>query len=158
MASNAIAIRIDTSQMRNLSGRFKSAALHVKPLADLILDRIAHRLWIDVQKHVPLKTGKLANSFYIQSEGKKRHLDSDSTYLEAVVHGTKPHYIRPRYKKALWWPELSHPIPYVGPPMTRIHPGTQANPFLDEAIAELEQELDGILDFFADGITFEVTA
>lgn len=38
--------------------------------------------------------------------------------------GTPPHVIRPKTKKALWWPGAAHPVRHVD------HPGQPARPFV----------------------------
>lgn len=43
-------------------------------------------------------------------------------------------YIFPRHKSALWWPGLAHPIAFVGPPMTRRHPGVVGTHWADRVI------------------------
>jgi hypothetical protein len=54
-------------------------------------------------------------------------------YAPPVHFGFGPRNIYPRVKRALWWPGLSHPIPMVGPPVTRVHPGYKGNQYLYEA-------------------------
>lgn len=51
-----------------------------------------------------------------------------------LEEGTRPHEINPRNKQALWWPGLSHPISKVGPPVTKLHPGTPAYHWLETGI------------------------
>ena len=48
-------------------------------------------------------------------------------YAIFIELGTKAHIIRPRNKRALYWPGASHPVPRVH------HPGTEANPVLQNA-------------------------
>jgi hypothetical protein len=45
-------------------------------------------------------------------------------YAAAVELGTRAHIIRPKNKKALYWPGASHPVPLVH------HPGSKAKPYL----------------------------
>ena len=44
-----------------------------------------------------------------------------------ITGGTKPHIIRPKRKKALWWEGAEHPVKIVH------HPGTKANKFTGRA-------------------------
>jgi len=48
-------------------------------------------------------------------------------YALYVHEGTRPHIIRPRTKKALFWKGAAHPVKLVH------HPGTKPNRFLSEA-------------------------
>ncbi|MFA6358706.1 MAG: hypothetical protein WCY09_08645 [Candidatus Omnitrophota bacterium] len=41
--------------------------------------------------------------------------------------------------RALSWPGLEHPVKWVGEPYTMRHPGSAANPFIDEAYVEAER-------------------
>jgi len=53
-------------------------------------------------------------------------------YLE---EGTKPHIIKPKRKKALYWKGAKHPVKSVN------HPGTKAYPILEETLRENKDEL-----------------
>ncbi len=52
---------------------------------------------------------------------------STAQYLEM---GTRPHEIRPKTKKALFWPGAAHPVKVVH------HPGTKSYPFMYPALEE----------------------
>jgi hypothetical protein len=52
-------------------------------------------------------------------------------YAKWVLEGTAPHEIRPREKRALFWPGADHPVAVVN------HPGTQPNRFPERAITPL---------------------
>jgi hypothetical protein len=49
-------------------------------------------------------------------------------YGKLVVHGTRPHVILPRTKRALFWPGAGHPLRRVQ------HPGTKPSPFPARAV------------------------
>ena len=56
-------------------------------------------------------------------------------YALGLELGTPPHIIRPRNKKALYWPGAEHPVKLVH------HPGTRAQPHLRPAADRLYPQL-----------------
>ena len=79
----------------------------------------------------------------------RRGITTDIRGLEAIIHtsnikyapmvefGTKPHIIRAKNKKALYWKGAKHPIKKVN------HPGSKAKPYL---IPAFNQEKDQFLE------------
>jgi hypothetical protein len=59
---------------------------------------------------------------------------SNIKYARGVEEGTKPHIIRAKGKKALYWKGAKHPVKSVR------HPGSRAKPFLIPAF-EKEKEV-----------------
>ena len=49
---------------------------------------------------------------------------SNIKYASMVEKGTRPHIIKPKNKKALYWKGASHPVKQVN------HPGSKAKPYL----------------------------
>ncbi|WP_256096566.1 HK97 gp10 family phage protein [Streptomyces sp. LUP30] len=102
--------------------------------------RAVDRTRIDVQnearRRAPVDTGRLRSSIVSRTEGGGRNLGyvvgSNVNYAAAVEYGTSPHVIKPKYKKALYWPGAAHPVAQVN------HPGTRAQPFLRPAIEMTE--------------------
>ena len=62
---------------------------------------------------------------------------SNIEYAIIVEKGSKPHIIRPKNKKALYWKGATHPVKQVN------HPGSKAKPFL---IPAFEKEKDQFLE------------
>jgi len=56
-------------------------------------------------------------------------------YALAVILGTRPHVIRPRRKKALYWPGADHPVKSVQ------HPGTRGRDFVRPVADRLYPQL-----------------
>jgi len=77
--------------------------------------------------------------------------------VSLLTTGTRPHMIYPRFKEALWWPGLGHPIPWVGPPYTRVHPGTRPNLFVKSALAKYGFGDDRHAQFIADATVIGIT-
>jgi hypothetical protein len=92
----------------------------VGPLADDIAE--------DAGRSAPRKTGALSGSYgVVKPRLLVRHVGSSLEYADFVERGTDPHEIRPRLKRALWWPGAAHPVRRVQ------HPGTRAQPHLRPA-------------------------
>jgi len=51
--------------------------------------------------------------------------------------------------KALAWPGIDHPVKWVGEPYTARHPGSAANPFINEAHAEAERTEEQLMTQYA---------
>ena len=89
----------------------------------------AHAVKRNVQKVTPKKTGALSRSIAARQQSANTWVIQEGKfYGEFVRHGARggkggSGYIFPVRKKALYWQGLDHPIPFVGPPMTSLHPG-----------------------------------
>ena len=68
---------------------------------------------------------------------------SNVKYAIIVEKGSKPHIIRPKNKKALYWKGASRPIKLVN------HPGSRAKPFL---IPAFESEKDKFIENLKEAI------
>lgn len=87
------------------------------------LDRRAKAAVDAGREACPVKRGWLRASIHAEQNGAGRTVIMGSThapYARFVEYGTRPHYIYPRLKKALWWPTAGHPRRSV------YHPGTRA--------------------------------
>lgn len=74
--------------------------------------------------NTPRRTGATAASVNATVNGGGSsvtgYFGSDSEIFGYLERGTRPHVIRPRFKKALFWPGARHPVKMVR------HPGTKA--------------------------------
>ena len=61
---------------------------------------------------------------------------SNIKYARGVEFGTRPHLIKPKNKKALYWKGAKHPVKSVN------HPGSKAKPYL---IPAFESEKDNLI-------------
>lgn len=89
-----------------------------------------------------IASGRLMNSINAQAGGNSVTLASNVLYARIHQYGgaTGPREIKPRNKKALFWPGAAHPVRVVH------HPGSKipARPFLmfqDEDLAYLQRKL-----------------
>lgn len=101
--------------------------------------RIADECAIRVAAHAPVGQGPMAGRLRDDIHGTAEmtatgvHITVISGVPEAafVIEGTSPHPIDPVNKKALMWPGAAHPVRHVN------HPGTQPNPFGEQAKDEI---------------------
>ncbi len=89
-------------------------------MRDLALDAVRE------QKHLaPVKTGNLRRTIHVgRITARSAETIASANYAAHVEFGTRPHEIRPRTKKALFWKGARHPVRRVQ------HPGTRARPFM----------------------------
>ena len=87
----------------------------------------------EAKKLVPVKTGLLQGSIRMKPTANLGGRligywgSFNVKYAIYVELGTKPHIIRPKNKKALYWPGAAHPVMVVH------HPGTEKRPYLRPA-------------------------
>lgn len=85
------------------------------------------------------KSGVLFNSLMVgEVTDTSVEFGTNVPYAAAHQFGSKPYVIKPRLKKALYWPGATHPMRQVN------HPGLKARPFLGIS-ADDQQEVLAIL-------------
>lgn len=103
----------------------------------LAIKYTATEVWGNIRKEAPVDHGRLAGSFQLdQVDDLTYRIWSGVEYALAVHEGTKPHEIKPKTKKALYWEGARHPVKRV------MHPGTQANPYADRAIEQASSRMN----------------
>ncbi len=73
-------------------------------------------------------TGHLRRSISHKVSANEGIVSANTKYAEGVEKGTKPHIIRAKNKKALYWQGAKHPVRVVN------HPGSKAKPYLIPAL------------------------
>ena len=73
-------------------------------------------------------TGHLKRSISRKVSANEGIVSANTKYAEGVEKGTKPHIIRAKNKKALYWQGAKHPVKVVN------HPGSKAKPYLIPAL------------------------
>lgn len=68
-------------------------------------------------------------------------LESDSSVSGIIEFGSRPHIIRPKGNKFLFWPGAKHPVKKIK------HPGTPAFRVLGEATEEASEDICKTLEF-----------
>jgi len=105
------------------------------------IDNITADCVRDAKANVPKVTTMLQGSIQMRPAVMKGHNVAglwgsfNCAYVLTVELGSPPHIIRPRNKKALYWPGADHPVKLVH------HPGTKGKPFLRPAADRLYPQL-----------------
>lgn len=109
---------------KQLEARIKA----MKPSLEM-MQKVGLTIVSEAKRIVPHKTRNLSRSIHVVQVGKGFvEVEAGADYAGYVEFGTKAHLIRPRYKKALFWKGLKHPVPRVR------HPGTTARPYMVPAV------------------------
>lgn len=130
-----LAITVDISRLNQLSSMIGSA------MPDII-EKVATEVLQEVEKRTPMKTGNLRSNWIITKQGNNYIVENDTSYARYVVEGTRPHDIFPRNSSVLafqWHGNMVF--------AKRVHhPGTSPNPFVEDAVHEVENNLDLIVE------------
>jgi len=94
----------------------------------------------EAKKKTPYRTGTLRRSIHIETLKKSGSdvevaVGTDVSYAKSVEFGSGPRIIRPKTKKALFWPGAAHPVRLVH------HPGTKAHPYLRPALDDNKEKI-----------------
>jgi len=101
---------------------------HLAPAIDDLMGQLGGMIQQDAREFAPKKTGALAASIRYEVNSGILRVGSDLDLALWMEEGTRPHVIRPKNAKALFWPGAEHPYALVN------HPGTMAQPFLRPAL------------------------
>ena len=82
----------------------------------------------NLNKNGSVQTGHLRRSISRKVYINEGIVSANTKYAEGVEKGTKPHIIRAKKKKALYWQGANHPVKVVN------HPGSRAKPYLIPAL------------------------
>ncbi|EGK12961.1 phage tail component protein [Desmospora sp. 8437] len=122
----SIKVTFDASSMRAAISRIK--AYETQKIAGIkkAVQETAINVQREARKNAPVDTGRLRSSIrHNQTDGGfGAEVGTDVKYAPHIEFGTRPHTIRPKNKKALYWKGAKHPVKVVH------HPGTKARPFL----------------------------
>jgi len=106
-------------------------------------------------REAPFATGKLRGNIYARATGLTGMVGpnlSITPYAFIVHEGSRPHDIRPRFKKALYWKGALHPVKVVH------HPGTKANPFIERTVDIVRNPVDKIFKLAIDQVVNKLAA
>lgn len=97
------------------------------------LRRIAHRAALRLEaivktKTVPVRSGELRQSIHTSKFSDGWLVGTNKIYARAVHDGRPVLVIRPKNRKALYWPGAKHPVRKV------VSPARKARPYLREAL------------------------
>lgn len=103
--------------------------------------QLVQRMVLIAERHskreAPVKSGNLRRTVTSRVLSAERgEVGTNASYARAVHDGTRPHVIRPKRAKALFWQGARHPVRVVN------HPGSKANPFFERALRMARPEID----------------
>lgn len=88
------------------------------------------------KEEAPSREGTLRRSITSRASRDEGVIGTNVAYAGVVHGGSRPHIIRARNRKALFWPGATHPVRSVN------HPGTKANPFFERALDRNRDAID----------------
>ena len=130
-------IKIDTSELDKFSVYLKTKSEEDEKKIQKVLKNSA----MTIQKNA---ISNLTNNGSVNTGHLRRSISTKMGDMEATIHtsnlkyapmvefGTRPHIIRAKNKKALYWKGATHPVKQVN------HPGSKAKPYL---IPAFEKEI-----------------
>ena len=113
----------------------------VEALTRTVVAKTGHDTVAFGQELAPVDTGNLKSTIGVDiiDDGSGFEAGPTAEYGADVEYGTKAHVIRPRNKKALFWPGADHPVAQVN------HPGTAPQPYMRPAFEKATADLDDIV-------------
>ena len=131
-------IKIDSSDLNKFSVILRELPDEIKNDVRKLVKNSAFNIERDAKSSASVKTGHLRRSISTKMGDMEATIHtSNLKYAPMVEFGTKPHIIRAKNKKALYWKGAKHPIRKVN------HPGSKAKPYL---IPAFEKEKDQFLE------------
>jgi hypothetical protein len=103
-------------------------------LLPAVVERLADICFESMYRGAPWRSGRLAMSIVKQVDGLSARVGPTVSYAKFVSEGTVPHQILPRTARALAFP--GGDLGGVVFAKRVMHPGTRANPYVENAVAE----------------------
>ena len=131
-------IKIDSSDLNKFSVILRELPDEIKNDVRKVVKNSAFNIERNAKSSVNVKTGHLIRSISTKMGDMEATIHtSNLKYAPMVEFGTRPHIIRAKNKKALYWKGATHPVKQVN------HPGSKAKPYL---IPAFEKEKDQFLE------------
>ena len=131
-------IKIDSTDLNKFSVILRELPDEIKNDVRKDVKNSAFNIERNAKSSVNVKTGHLRRSISTKMGDMEATIHtSNLKYAPMVEFGTRPHIIRAKNKKALYWKGASHPVKQVS------HPGSKAKPYL---IPAFEKEKDQFLE------------
>ena len=132
-------IKIDTSEIDKFVIDLKDTSENIRSDVQKVLKKsgfnIESKAKLNITNNGSVKTGHLRRGITTDVGNMEVTVHtSNIKYARGVEEGTRPHTIRAKNKKALYWKGAKHPVKSVR------HPGSRAKPFLIPAF-EKEKEV-----------------
>ena len=131
-------IKIDSSDLNKFSVILRELPDEIKNDVRKVVKNSAFNIERNAKSSASVKTGHLRRSISTKMGDMEATIHtSNLKYAPMVEFGTRPHMIRAKNKKALYWKGAKHPVKQVN------HPGSKAKPYL---IPAFEKEKDQFLE------------
>ena len=132
-------IKIDTSEIDKFVIDLKDVSENIRSDIQKVLKKsgfnIEAKAKLNITNNGSVKTGHLRRGITTDVGNMEVTVHtSNIKYARGVEEGTRPHIIKAKNKKALYWKGAKHPVKSVR------HPGSRAKPFLIPAF-EKEKEV-----------------
>ena len=130
-------IKIDTSELDKFAIEITNLNDKTKDNVQKVLNNTGFKIETKAKGNVPVDTGHLRRGITTKIGDMEVIVHtSNIKYARGVEFGTRPHLIKPKNKKALYWKGAKHPVKSVN------HPGSKAKPYL---IPAFESEKDNLI-------------
>ena len=131
-------IKIDSSDLNKFSVILRELPDEIKDDIRKVVKNSAFNIERNAKSSASVKTGHLRRSISTKMGDMEATIHtSNLKYAPMVEFGTRPHIIRAKNKKALYWKGAKHPVKKVN------HPGSKAKPYL---IPAFDKEKDQFLE------------
>ena len=131
-------IKIDSTDLNKFSVILRGLPDEIKDDIREVVKNSAFNIERNAKSSASVKTGHLKRSISTKMGDMEATIHtSNLKYAPMVEFGTRPHIIRAKNKKALYWKGATHPVKKVN------HPGSKAKPYL---IPAFEKEKDQFLE------------
>ena len=132
-------IKFDTSEIDKFVINLKDTSENIRSDVQKVLKKSGFNIEARAKRNITnngsVKTGHLRRGITTDVGNMEVTVHtSNIKYARGVEEGTRPHTIRAKNKKALYWKGAKHPVKSVR------HPGSRAKPFLIPAF-EKEKEV-----------------
>jgi hypothetical protein len=119
--------KLDDKTKDNVQKVLNNTGFNIEAQAKINLDRNKSVVTGHLMRGITTKIGNMEVTVHT----------SNIKYAPMVEYGTKPHIIKPKNKKALYWKGARHPVKSVR------HPGGRAKPYL---IPAFEKEKNNLIN------------
>ena len=131
-------IKIDSTDLNKFNVILRELPDEIKNDVRKVVKNSAFNIERNAKSSASVKTGHLRRSISTKMGDMEATIHtSNLKYAPMVEFGTRPHIIRAKNKKALYWKGATHPVKQVN------HPGSKAKPYL---IPAFEKEKDQFLE------------
>ena len=128
-------IRIDTNELNKFAVEITKLDDKTKDNVQKVLNNTGFKIEAKAKGNVPVDTGHLRRGITTKIGNMEVTVHtSNIKYAPMVEYGTKPHIIKPKNKKALYWKGAKHPVKVVK------HKGSRAKPYLIPAFEHTKKD------------------